>query len=184
MKAKGIIRKCLLLTIVSLIGLPLRAQVYNLHLGFRTFESPGLVLGIENSLSRHGSLLAELSFSPVDAGTNQGKSLCLSVFYRHGIYQSYVGPYLEGGLTALSGKKKEPEDFWKRSGAGLAFGAGYSRMLSRHWSLDFGARLGLFYEKSKHDHNPLDLFQDRTIYQEKRLRLGNVDLHMSLNYLF
>lgn len=160
------------------------AQVYNLHVGMRVMRTSAAVLGIETSLSRHGSLLGEIGYTWMDASAGSGKGGSLAVFYRHGILQSFTGPYLEGGFMGFLSGKKETEHEYSRWGVAMLLGVGYSRLLSRHWSFDLGLRPGLMYQRNRTDYNPKDLYQDQVIMTVKNLRLDLWDVHLSLNYLF
>ncbi len=180
------IRRWLAVLVVFLLpfGAVLKAQVYNLHVGMSAFKTPTVILGIETSLSRHGSLLGELGYVTVDSSAGSGKGASLALFYRHGILQSFTGPYLEGGFMGIFSKKDDSEYDYSRQGVAALLGVGYSRLMSRHLSFDIGLRPGLMWQRTKTDYSPLDLYQDRIITTVRTLRLDLWDVHVSLNYLF
>lgn len=165
-------------------GAVLQAQVYNLHVGMRVTKASALVLGIETSLSRHGSLLGELGYVKADNSAGSGKGASLAVLYRHGFLQAFTGPYWESGLMGIFSHKNDYETDYSRWGVAALVGVGYSRLMSRHLSFDIGLRPGLMWQRTKTDYSPKDLYQDRIITTVRNLRLDLWDVHVSFNYLF
>lgn len=157
------------------------AQSYSVGSNIMGLVTGSLNLELSASLNRRLSLHLPLSWNPLQFGDNKKiKHMMLSPGLRLWSWHSYSGFYAGTQIVLMRYNCGLNSLRYDGKGYGFSLSAGYSKMVSRRWNLDFEIGAGVF--RLKHD-----CFERRVcgeyLYSEDKLKLLPGRLSVNLVYL-